>query len=122
MCDGYDEKEMEGMEPSVKKDESSEEDPEEDPKEEEEEPEGEDNPEDGILATPSLPMDIDVEDDYLRYIEELERPPEPSPLRSSQAYVQDVPVEASDRQSNSLNNSSYELSGVWQSPSSGPNP
>ncbi|MED6120116.1 hypothetical protein PIB30_017937 [Stylosanthes scabra] len=122
ICDGDDEREMEGMKPFVKKDESSEEDPEEDPEEEEEEPEEEDNPEDGIPATPSLPMDIDVEDDYLRYIEELECPPEPSPLHSSQASVQDVPVEASDRQSNSLNNSSYELSGIWQSPSSGPSP
>ncbi|MED6181773.1 hypothetical protein PIB30_022528 [Stylosanthes scabra] len=119
MCDGDDEKEIGGMEPSVKKDESSEEDPEEDPEEEEEEPEGEDNPEDGIPATPSLPMDIDAEDDYLRYIEELERPSEPSRLRSSQASEPDAPVEASDRQTNSRNGSSYELSEVWQSPSSG---
>ncbi|MED6143992.1 hypothetical protein PIB30_011237 [Stylosanthes scabra] len=91
MCDGDDEKEIGGMEPSAKKDESSEEDS------EEEEPEEEDNPEYGIPATPSLPMDIDAEDDYLHYIEELERPPEPSPLRSSQASVPDVPVEAADR-------------------------
>ncbi|MED6162689.1 hypothetical protein PIB30_072945 [Stylosanthes scabra] len=120
MCDGDDEKEIGGMEPSVKKDESNEEDPGEDPEEEEEKPEEEDNPEYGISATPSLPMDIDAGDDYLRYIEELERPPELSSLRSSQASVPDVPVEAADRQTDSCNGSSYELSRVWQSPSSGP--
>ncbi|MED6158172.1 hypothetical protein PIB30_030342 [Stylosanthes scabra] len=115
MCDADDEKEIGGMEPSVKKDESSEEDP-----EEEEEPEEEDHPEDGIPATPSLPMDIDAEEDYQRYIEELGRAPEPSPLRSSQASVPDEPVEAVDQQSVSRNGSSYNLSGVWQSQSSSP--
>ncbi|MED6185545.1 hypothetical protein PIB30_058140 [Stylosanthes scabra] len=120
MCDGDDEKETGGMQTSVTNDESSEEDPEEDPKEEEEDPEEEDNPEDWIPATPSLPMDIDAKDGYLHYIEELEHPPEPSPLRSSQAFVPDVPVEAVDRQTDSCNGSSYELSGVWQSPSSSP--
>ncbi|MED6183296.1 hypothetical protein PIB30_036562 [Stylosanthes scabra] len=92
MCDADDKKEIGGMEPSVKKDESSEEDPEE----EEEESEEEDNPEDGIPATPSLPMDIDAEEDYQRYIEELGRAPEPSPLRSSQVSVPDEPVETAD--------------------------
>ncbi|MED6108481.1 hypothetical protein PIB30_024357 [Stylosanthes scabra] len=91
MCDADDEKEIGGMEPSVKKDDSSEEDPEE----EKEKPEEEDNPEDGIPATPSLPMDIDAEEDFQRYIEELGRAPEPSPLRSSQASVPEQPVEAS---------------------------
>ncbi|MED6140724.1 hypothetical protein PIB30_096242 [Stylosanthes scabra] len=71
MCHGDDEKEFEWMKHSVKKDESSEEDSkEEDPEEEEEEPEQEqeDNHEDGIPATPSLPMGIDAEEDYQRYI------------------------------------------------------
>ncbi|MED6123236.1 hypothetical protein PIB30_047327 [Stylosanthes scabra] len=98
MCDGDNEKEIGGMEPSVKKDESSEEDPEgEDPEEEYVEPKKEEGPEDGIPASYSLPMDIDAEDDYLWFINELERPPEYSPLRSSQASVPDVPVEASAR-------------------------
>ncbi|MED6209753.1 hypothetical protein PIB30_057761 [Stylosanthes scabra] len=119
MCDADDEKEIAGMEPS-KKDESSEEDLEEDPKEEEDEPEEEDNPEDGIPATPSLLMDIDVEEDYQRYIKELGRAPEHSPLHSSQASVPDVPVEVSNRQSISRDGSSYNLSGVWQSQSSSP--
>ncbi|MED6210421.1 hypothetical protein PIB30_063965 [Stylosanthes scabra] len=112
MCDADDEKEIGGMEPSVKNEESSEEDPEEDPEEEEEEPEEADNPEDGIPTTPSLPMDIDTEEDYQRYIEELGGAPEPSPLRSSQAFVPDEPVEAADRESVSRDGSSYNLSGV----------
>ncbi|MED6159129.1 hypothetical protein PIB30_039451 [Stylosanthes scabra] len=112
MYDGDDEKEIGGMEPSVKKDESSEEDPEEDPKGEEKDPEEEDNLKDGFPATPSLPMDIDAEEDYLRYIDELERPPEPSPLRSCQASVSDALVEEADQQADSCNGSSYNLSGV----------
>ncbi|MED6170684.1 hypothetical protein PIB30_033336 [Stylosanthes scabra] len=113
MCDADDEKEIGGMDPS-KKEESSEEDPEM----EEEEPEEAGDPEDRIPATPSLPMDIDAEEDFQRYIEELGRAPEPSPLRSSQASVPDEPVEAADRQSVSRDGSSYNLSGVWQSQSS----
>ncbi|MED6219685.1 hypothetical protein PIB30_038092 [Stylosanthes scabra] len=107
MCDFDDEKEIGGMDPS-KKEESSEEDPEM----EEEDPEGVGNPEHRVPATPSLPMDIDAKEDFQRYIEELGRAPEPSPLRSSQASVPDGPVEAADRQSASRDGSSYNLSGV----------
>ncbi|MED6133101.1 hypothetical protein PIB30_025253 [Stylosanthes scabra] len=110
MCDADDEKDIGGMDPS-KKEESSEEDPEI----EEEEPEEAGNPEDRVPATPSLLMDIDAEEDFQRYIEELGRAPEPSPLRSSQAFAPDEPVGAADRQSVSRNGSSYNLSGVWQS-------
>ncbi|MED6181661.1 hypothetical protein PIB30_021253 [Stylosanthes scabra] len=101
------------MEPSVKNEESSKEDP-----DEEDDLDEANNPEDGIPTTPSLPMDIDDEEDYQRYIEELGRAPEPSPLRSSQASVPNEPVEAADRQSVSRDGSSYNLSGVWQSQSS----
>ncbi|MED6134906.1 hypothetical protein PIB30_041310 [Stylosanthes scabra] len=59
---------------------------------EEEDPEEAGNPEDRVPATPSLPMDIDAEEDFQRYIEEMGRAPEPSPLRSSQASVPDEPV------------------------------
>ncbi|MED6177530.1 hypothetical protein PIB30_098979, partial [Stylosanthes scabra] len=111
MYDADDEREIGGMEPSIKKEESSEEDPEM----EEEEPEEAGNPEDGVPATPSLPMDIDAEEDFQRYIEELGRAPEPSPLHSSQASAPDEPVEAADRQSVSRDGSSYNLSGVWHS-------
>ncbi|MED6197019.1 hypothetical protein PIB30_052811 [Stylosanthes scabra] len=117
MCDADDEKEIGGMDPS-EKEESSEEDPEM----EEEEPEEAGNPEDRVPATPSLPMDIDVEDDFQRYIEELGRAPEPSPLRSSQASVPDEPVVVADRQSVSRDGSSYNLFGVWQSQSVSPSP
>ncbi|MED6172306.1 hypothetical protein PIB30_048851 [Stylosanthes scabra] len=112
MCDADDKKEIGWMEPSVKNEESSEEDPREDPEEEEEEPEEAGNPEVGIPATPSLPMDIDAEEDNQRYIEELGRAPEPSSIRSSQVSVPDEPVEAADRQSVSRDGSSYNLSGV----------
>ncbi|MED6185140.1 hypothetical protein PIB30_054129 [Stylosanthes scabra] len=115
MCDADDEKEIGGMDPS-EKEESSEEDPEM----EEEHSEEAGNPEDRVPATPSLPMDIDAEEDLQRYVEELGRAPEPSPLRSSQASVPDEPVEAADRQSASRDGSSYNLSGVWQSQSSSP--
>ncbi|MED6211248.1 hypothetical protein PIB30_071890 [Stylosanthes scabra] len=71
--------EIGGMEPSVEKGESSEEDPEM----EEEDAEKAGSPEDRVPATPSLPMDIDAEENFQRYIEELGRAPEPSPLRSS---------------------------------------
>ncbi|MED6149711.1 hypothetical protein PIB30_065130 [Stylosanthes scabra] len=113
MCDADDVKEIGGMDSSVKKGESSEEDPEM----EEEDPEEASNPEDRVPATPSLPMDIDAEEDFQRYIEELGRAPEPSPLRSIQAYVPDDPVETADQQSVSRDGSSYNVLGVWQSQS-----
>ncbi|MED6198554.1 hypothetical protein PIB30_067522 [Stylosanthes scabra] len=77
MCEGNkEEKETGGIEPSIEKEEASEneEDPEEDPEEEEEEKEEED-PEEKVLASTSLPMDIDAIEDYLQFIEELERHP-----------------------------------------------
>ncbi|MED6171223.1 hypothetical protein PIB30_038850 [Stylosanthes scabra] len=107
MCDADDEKEIGGIDPS-EKDESSEENPEM----EEEVPEAAGNPEDRVPATPSLPMDINAEEDFRRYIEELGHAPKPSPLRSSQASVPDELVEAADRQSASRDGSSYNLSGV----------
>ncbi|MED6125288.1 hypothetical protein PIB30_067165 [Stylosanthes scabra] len=107
MCDADDEKEIGGMDPS-EKGESSEEDPEM----EEEYPEEASNPEDRVPATPSLPMDIDAEEDFQRYVEELGHAPEPSPLRSSHASVPDEPVEAADRQSANRDGSSYDVSGV----------
>ncbi|MED6196761.1 hypothetical protein PIB30_050417 [Stylosanthes scabra] len=111
MCDGDDEREIGGMEPSIKKDESIEEDPEEeDPEEEEGGIEDEEDSKEGIPASSSPPMDIDAEEDYLHCIEELEYRPEPSPLRSSQASVSDSSREASDRQSDGHNASSYDLS------------
>ncbi|MED6173096.1 hypothetical protein PIB30_056096 [Stylosanthes scabra] len=117
MCDADEEKEIGGMDPS-EKGESSEEDPEM----EEEYPEEAGNLEDSVHATPSLPMDIDAEEDFQRYVEELGRAPELSPLCSSQASVPDEPVEAAGRQFASRDGSSYNLSGVWQSQSSSPSP
>ncbi|MED6146200.1 hypothetical protein PIB30_032359 [Stylosanthes scabra] len=115
MCDADDEKEIGGMDPSGKGESS-----EEDPEMEEEDPEEAGNPEDRVPATPSLPMDIDAEEDFQRYVEELGRAPEPSPLRSSQASAPNEPVDAADRQSASHDGSSHDLFGVWQSQSSSP--
>ncbi|MED6160182.1 hypothetical protein PIB30_048911 [Stylosanthes scabra] len=86
---------------------------EEDPEMEEEYPEEAGNSEDRVPATPSLPMDIDAEEDFQRYVEELRRAPEPSPLRSSQGSIPDEPVEAADRRFASCDGSSYDVSGVW---------
>ncbi|MED6126839.1 hypothetical protein PIB30_082379 [Stylosanthes scabra] len=109
MCDADDEREIGGMDPS-EKGESSEEDSEM----EEEYPEEAGNPEDRVPATPSLPMDIDAEEDFQRCVKELGRAPEPSPLRSSQASVPDEPVEAANRQSASRDGPSYDASEVWR--------
>ncbi|MED6182611.1 hypothetical protein PIB30_030091 [Stylosanthes scabra] len=108
MCDADDEKEIGGMDTSDQGESS-----EEDPEMEEEYPEEAGNPEDRVPATPSLPMDMDTEEDFQRYIEELGRAPEPSPLCSSQASVPDEPVEAADRLSASRDGPSYDVSGVW---------
>ncbi|MED6180652.1 hypothetical protein PIB30_012250 [Stylosanthes scabra] len=85
MCDADDEKEIGGMDPSDKG-ESSEEDPE---------------------MEEEYPEEADAEEDFQRYVEELGRAPEPSPLRSSQASAPEVPVEAADRQSASCDSPSY---------------
>ncbi|MED6121902.1 hypothetical protein PIB30_034533 [Stylosanthes scabra] len=91
MCDADDEKEIGGMDP-FEKGESSEEDPE---------------------VEEEYPEEADAEEDFQRYVEELGRAPEPSPLRSNQASVPDEPVEAADRQSASRDGPSHDASGVW---------
>ncbi|MED6198731.1 hypothetical protein PIB30_069380, partial [Stylosanthes scabra] len=101
MCDADHEKEIGGMDPSEKGESSK-----EDPEMEEEYPEEAGNLEDRVPATPSLPMDIDAEEDFQRYVEELGRAPEPSPLRNNQASVPDESVEAADRRSASRDGSS----------------
>ncbi|MED6170982.1 hypothetical protein PIB30_036339 [Stylosanthes scabra] len=74
-------KEIGGMEPSVEKKEASEKNPEE-----------EEDPEEEVYASPSLSMDIDASEDYLQIIEELERRPEYSLIRSGHASVPDSPI------------------------------
>ncbi|MED6120338.1 hypothetical protein PIB30_020018 [Stylosanthes scabra] len=93
MCDADDKKEIGGMDPSEKGESSA-----EDPEMEEE------YPEEAV---------INAEEDFQRYVEELGRAPEPSPLRSSQASVPDEPVEVADRQSSSHDGPSYDASGIW---------
>ncbi|MED6181237.1 hypothetical protein PIB30_017628 [Stylosanthes scabra] len=98
MCDADDEKEIGGMDPSDKG-ESSEEDPE---------------------MEEEYPEEADADEDFQRYIEELGRAPEPSPVRSSQASAPEVPVEAANRQSTSCDSPSYDVSGIWPPRSMGP--
>ncbi|MED6196242.1 hypothetical protein PIB30_045722 [Stylosanthes scabra] len=116
MCEeDEEEKEIGGMEPSAEKEEASKkEEEEEDPEEEEEDLEVE------VLASTSLPMDIDATEDYLQFIEDLERHPENCPIHNSQASVPDFLEDPSDLRSISHGAPSYDLSGVWPSSSSGP--
>ncbi|MED6108557.1 hypothetical protein PIB30_025206 [Stylosanthes scabra] len=69
---------------------------------------------------PSEKGKSNAEEDFQRYVEELGRAPEPSPLRSSQASAPDELVEAADQQSASRDGSSHDFSGVWQTQSSSP--
>ncbi|MED6134835.1 hypothetical protein PIB30_040616 [Stylosanthes scabra] len=91
-----------------------EEEEEEDPEEEEED---EEDPEEEVPASTSLPMEIDATEDYLQFIKELGRHP---PIHSGHAVVLDSPEDLSDQRSDSHGASSYDLSGVWPSPSSHP--
>ncbi|MED6223121.1 hypothetical protein PIB30_070943, partial [Stylosanthes scabra] len=115
MCEGDEEKkEIGGMKSSVDKEEASKnEEEEEDPEEEEE------NLEEKVPASP-LPMDVDADEDYLLYLEELQCYPEYFTIHSGHASVRGSPEGSSDRNSDSHGTPSYDLSGVWPSPSSCP--
>ncbi|MED6176694.1 hypothetical protein PIB30_090681, partial [Stylosanthes scabra] len=123
MCDGdEEEKEIGGIEPSIENEEASkedeeEEDPEEDPEEDEEE---EEDPEEEVPTSTSLPMDVDADDNYLQYLEVLQRSPEYSSIHSGHVSIPDLPEDSSDRRSVSHGAPGYDLSGVWPSSSSGP--
>ncbi|MED6144904.1 hypothetical protein PIB30_019873 [Stylosanthes scabra] len=116
MCKGDEEEnEIGGMEPFFENKEANE-------YEEDEEDLRKEDPKEEVLAYTSLPMDIDATEDYLQFIEELERRPVYSPIHSGHASVPDLPEDSSDQQFDSHNTSSYDLSGVWQHPSSVPRP
>ncbi|MED6218313.1 hypothetical protein PIB30_025716 [Stylosanthes scabra] len=59
---------------------------------------------------------LEVED-YLQYLEVRQHSPEYSPFHSGQALVPDLPEDSVDRRSVSYGAPSYDLSGVWPSPS-----
>ncbi|MED6204842.1 hypothetical protein PIB30_012613 [Stylosanthes scabra] len=99
-------KEIGGIESSIEKGGVSEEEGEEE------------DPEEEVPASTSLPMDIDATEDYLQFIKELERRPQYSHIRNGHVSVPDSPEDPSDRQSDGHNTSSYDLSEVWQPPSS----
>ncbi|MED6139089.1 hypothetical protein PIB30_080597, partial [Stylosanthes scabra] len=110
MCEGdEEEKEIGGMEPSIEKEEANEKEEEEEDLEEEEEEEEKD-PEEEVPASTFLPMDIDATEDYLQFIEELERHPGYSPIHSGQASVPDSPEDPSDQHSDRHDTPSYDLS------------
>ncbi|MED6224511.1 hypothetical protein PIB30_084779 [Stylosanthes scabra] len=80
-------------------------------KEEEEDPE-EDVSEKVMTAIPRL-MDEDADEDYLVYLEELQRHPEYSPIHSSQAFDQHPSDDAQSQSSDARSQPSFDLSGVW---------
>ncbi|MED6193354.1 hypothetical protein PIB30_018506 [Stylosanthes scabra] len=84
---------------------------EEEEEEDEEDPE-EDVPEEEMSAIPR-PMDVDADEDYLRYLEDLRRHPVYSPLHSSQAFAQRPSDHALSQSSDAHSQPCYNLSGVW---------
>ncbi|MED6140846.1 hypothetical protein PIB30_097390 [Stylosanthes scabra] len=92
--------EAKGIEEENKNEEEEEEYPEEDPSEEE---------------MPTIPraMDVDADDDYLQYLEELCCHPEYSPIHSSQAFSQNPSDDARSPSSDARSQPSFDLSGIW---------
>ncbi|MED6200138.1 hypothetical protein PIB30_082278 [Stylosanthes scabra] len=116
MCDGD---EVEGKEVSggisARVDEAKgilEEDKNEEEEEEEEENLEEDPSEEEMPATPRA-MDMDADDNYLQYLEELRRHPEYSPVHSSQAFAQNPSDDARSPSSDARIQPSFDLSRIW---------
>ncbi|MED6196621.1 hypothetical protein PIB30_049205 [Stylosanthes scabra] len=89
---------------------------EEDKKEEEEEEEEEDPEEDPSKEEmPAIPraMDMDADEDYLQYLEELRRHPGYFPVHSSQAFAQNPSDDARSPSSDARSQPSFDLSGIW---------
>ncbi|MED6145764.1 hypothetical protein PIB30_028215 [Stylosanthes scabra] len=61
-------------------------------------------------------MDADTDEDYLQYLEELQRHPEYSPIHSSQAFAQRLSDDSPSHSSDARSQPSFDLSGVWLSP------
>ncbi|MED6188814.1 hypothetical protein PIB30_089480 [Stylosanthes scabra] len=89
----------------------------EDEKEEEDEGEEEEDPEEDPSKEemPAAPraIDVDVDDDYLEYLEKLRRHPEYSSIHSSQAYAQNPSDDARSLSSDARSQPSFDLSGIW---------
>ncbi|MED6209093.1 hypothetical protein PIB30_051356 [Stylosanthes scabra] len=62
------------------------------------------------------PMDMDADEDYLQYLEELQRHPEYSPVHSSHAFAQHPFDNSESPSSDAHSQPSYNLSSVWPPP------
>ncbi|MED6172153.1 hypothetical protein PIB30_047437 [Stylosanthes scabra] len=71
----------------------------------------EDVPEEEMPVIPR-PMDVDVDENYLQYLEELQRHPECSPIHNSQAFAQHPFDDTQYQFSDSHNQPSFNISGV----------
>ncbi|MED6114768.1 hypothetical protein PIB30_083683 [Stylosanthes scabra] len=122
MCDGdEEEKEIGWTEPSAEKEEASKENEEkEDLEEDPEEDEEEEDPKEEVLASSSLPMDVDANEDYLQYFEVLQHSLEYSSIHRGHGSEPDLPKDSSVRHSVGHGVLSYDLFGVSPLSSSGP--
>ncbi|MED6187777.1 hypothetical protein PIB30_079733 [Stylosanthes scabra] len=59
------------------------------------------------------PMDVDAGEDYLQFLEELQRHPEYFPFHSSQAFTQHPSDDSQSQSFDAHSQPSYDLSGVW---------
>ncbi|MED6199343.1 hypothetical protein PIB30_075081, partial [Stylosanthes scabra] len=82
--------------------------------EEEEDPE-EDPSEEQMSAFPCA-MDVDADEDYLQYLEELRRHPEHSPVHSSQPFAQNSSDDAQSLPFDACSQPSFDLSDIWLPP------
>ncbi|MED6219191.1 hypothetical protein PIB30_033606 [Stylosanthes scabra] len=80
--------------------------------EEEEEYPVEDVPEEEMLAIPR-PMDMEADEDYLQYLEELQRRPEYSLAHSNQAFAQHPSDDMRSKSSDGHSQHSFNLSDFW---------
>ncbi|MED6141919.1 hypothetical protein PIB30_108232, partial [Stylosanthes scabra] len=61
-------------------------------------------------------MDMDADEDYSQYLEELHRHPEYSPVHSSQVFAQNPSDDARSPSSDAHGQPSFDLSGIWPPP------
>ncbi|MED6168924.1 hypothetical protein PIB30_016209 [Stylosanthes scabra] len=88
--------------------------------EKKEKDEEEEDPEEDVFEEemPALPqrMDVDADEDYLQYLEELQQYPEDSLILSSQAFAQRPSDDKHSQSSDGHSQPSYDLFGVWPPP------
>ncbi|MED6190334.1 hypothetical protein PIB30_104914 [Stylosanthes scabra] len=82
---------------------------------EDEEDPGEDALEEEMPTIPRL-MDVDANEDYLQYLEELRRHPEYFPVHSGQAFAQNPSDDTQSSSSDARSQPSIDLSSIWPPP------